>query len=231
MADDSVTEEYGPRDKRTGSRVSGYSACRLLPGYIMSFFPFLLALTLSPCLVGAQTMGGISGMPGMGMPGGMPMVTPSGIPGTGMPGGMPMVTPSGIPGMGMPGGMPMGTQSGMPGMGMPGGMPMGMPGGLMGGMASAIMGRRGSSFRRSPFYLGAKQLGCSYGIDMESMLRFLLPRGCSPGFDFCPAKFRGRRCVQAGAIGMCCPLYVNKRAIDSTANMILMTKMAEMFAV
>ncbi|XP_067674718.1 uncharacterized protein [Haliotis asinina] len=186
----------------------------------MVLFPCFLTVTVAACLVEAQMqgqlspmMGGMSGVPGMGMP----MSMPGGVPG-GVPGGM----PGGMSGGGMPGGM-----SG----GAPGGVLGGVPGGLMDGIAGAMMGRRRSAFHKSPFYLGAKKLGCSYGIDMESMLRYLLPRGCYPGFDFCPVKFRGgRRCVQAGAIGMCCPLYVNKQAVDSSANLILMTKMAEMFA-
>ncbi|XP_071111283.1 methionine-rich protein-like [Haliotis cracherodii] len=142
--------------------------------------------------------------------------------------GFPSPMVGGMP-SGMMGGMPSGMTGGMPG-GMMGGMPGGMMGGMPGGMMAGMLGRRRPSFRRSPSYLGAKQLGCSYGIDVESMLRYLLPRGCSPANDFCPFKYPGRRCVQAGPIGMCCPSYVSKGLIHSSANMILMKNMAEMFA-
>jgi hypothetical protein len=61
------------------------------------------------------------GLPGVGLPGGVPGV---GLPGPGLPGGLPG---GGLPGLGLPGGIPGVGLPGLPGLGLPGLSGLGLP--------------------------------------------------------------------------------------------------------
>ena len=108
--------------------------------YGQGFGPWGMAGPWGNGMMNPALMGGMGGMPGMGI--GMGFGAGIGMPGLGM--GMPGMGFGGMPGMGMGMGMPgMGMGMGMPGMGLGAGFGLGMPGmGLagMGGMPGLGLG-------------------------------------------------------------------------------------------
>ncbi|XP_041373853.1 uncharacterized protein LOC121386887 [Gigantopelta aegis] len=95
----------------------------------------------------------------------------------------------------------------------------------LGGMFTSLS----TGFRQSTSYKAALSLGCKYPIDNESILRFIMPRGCERRLNICPFVFKlQRQCIKAGIIGMCCPFYVTDNAVKGAIMIRKYKKFAEM---